>query len=167
MTVQKPADRLSAGRNNYLDAIRALERDEIRLISKGNGSELPLPLWERVGVRGYGLTIDRNPSPGSHLAMRSDLSHKGRGEESRWQAYPIKSHPALVTGLPRMLRSAVSAFTRVFDALCLRRGALLIRGPSLYPAGPGSAEQREGRCTAAGTRRFTGVALFGCFRFYL
>jgi hypothetical protein len=21
-----------------------------------------------------------NPSPGSHLAMRSDLSHKGRGE---------------------------------------------------------------------------------------
>ncbi len=36
---------------------------------KGNGSELPLPLRERVGVRGYGLTIDRNPSPGSHLAM--------------------------------------------------------------------------------------------------
>src|ERR1700681_1298729 len=38
--------------------------------------------WERVGVRGYGLSIDRNPSPGSHLAMRSDLSHKGRGEAS-------------------------------------------------------------------------------------
>src|ERR1700674_458432 len=85
MTVQKPADRLSAGRNNYLDAIRALERDEIRLIRNGNGSELPLPLWERVGVRGYGLTIDRNPSPGSHLAMRSDLSHKGRGEVGRRQ----------------------------------------------------------------------------------
>jgi hypothetical protein len=34
-------------------------------------------LWERVGVRGYGLTIDRNPSPGSHRAMRSDLSHRG------------------------------------------------------------------------------------------
>src|SRR5882724_12892477 len=44
------------------------------------GSALPHPLWERVGVRGYGLTIDRNPSPGSHLAMRSDLSHKGRGD---------------------------------------------------------------------------------------
>jgi len=28
--------------------------------------------------------------------------------------------------VPRMLRSAISAFTRVFDALC---GALLIRGP--------------------------------------
>jgi hypothetical protein len=36
-------------------------------------------------VRGYGLTIDRNPSPGSHLAMRSDLSHKGTGELSRRQ----------------------------------------------------------------------------------
>jgi hypothetical protein len=35
-----------------------------------------------------------------------------------------------------MLRSGISAFTRVFDALC---GALLIRGP----VGPGSAEQRE------------------------
>jgi hypothetical protein len=28
-----------------------------------------------------------------------------------------------------MLRGANSAFTRVFDALCLRRDALLIRGP--------------------------------------
>jgi hypothetical protein len=28
--------------------------------------------------------------------------------------------------VPRMLRGAISAFTRVFDALC---GALLIRGP--------------------------------------
>jgi hypothetical protein len=28
--------------------------------------------------------------------------------------------------VPRMLRSAISAFTRVFDTLC---GALLIRGP--------------------------------------
>jgi uncharacterized protein (DUF779 family) len=53
---------------------------------KGNGSELPLPLWERVGVRGYGLTIDRNPSPGSHLTMRSDLSRKGRGEVSGGRA---------------------------------------------------------------------------------
>ena len=35
--------------------------------------------WERVGVRGPGPSIGRNPSPGSHLSMRSDLSHKGRG----------------------------------------------------------------------------------------
>jgi hypothetical protein len=52
---------------------------ETRLSCNGIGGELPLPLWERVGVRGYGLSIDLNPSPGSHLSMRSDLSHKGRG----------------------------------------------------------------------------------------
>ncbi|SHG66503.1 hypothetical protein SAMN05443248_2298 [Bradyrhizobium erythrophlei] len=45
-----------------------------------DGGELPLPLWERVGVRGFGPSTDLNPSPGSHLSMRSDLSHKGRGE---------------------------------------------------------------------------------------
>src|SRR6185312_6685773 len=73
---------------------------EIGLSRSGNGKALPLPLWERVGVRGYGLTIDRNPSPGSHLTMRRSrsvasasffkngrrrrplLSHKGRGEVS-------------------------------------------------------------------------------------
>src|ERR1700709_1646203 len=44
--------------------------------------EPPLPLWERVGVRGPGLSIVRYPSPGLHLAMQSDLSHKGRGEVS-------------------------------------------------------------------------------------
>jgi hypothetical protein len=33
-------------------------------------------------------------------------------------------------GVPRMLRSAISAFTRIFDALWpLRRGAPLIPGP--------------------------------------
>jgi hypothetical protein len=43
--------------------------------------------------------------------------------------------------VPRMLRSAISAFTRVFDAL---GGALLIRGPcsAIGIMGPGSAEQR-------------------------
>jgi hypothetical protein len=58
----------------------SLKQDEIKLSCSGIGGELPLPLWERVGVRGYGLSIDLNPSPGSHLSMRSDLSHKGRGE---------------------------------------------------------------------------------------
>ena len=47
-----------------------------------SAGEPPLPLWERVGVRGYGLSMDLNPSPGSHLSMRSDLSHKGRGAPS-------------------------------------------------------------------------------------
>src|SRR5712692_8934564 len=40
----------------------------------GNGGELPLPLWERVGVRGYGLSIEQDPSPGSHLPMRRSRS---------------------------------------------------------------------------------------------
>jgi hypothetical protein len=34
----------------------------------------PLSHGERAGVRGYGLSMEQNPSPGSHLAMRSDLS---------------------------------------------------------------------------------------------
>src|ERR1700679_1646303 len=63
-----------AGRRGFKGT---LDHDETRLMRKGNGSELPLPLWERVGVRGYGLAIGRDPSPGSHLTMRSDLSHKG------------------------------------------------------------------------------------------
>jgi hypothetical protein len=42
--------------------------------------------------------------------------------------------PAKDDGVPRMLRSATSAFTRVFDALWpLRRGALLIRGRNGTP----------------------------------
>src|ERR1700738_2861703 len=63
--------------------------------------ESPLPLWERVGVRGYGLSIIPNPSPGSHLrcdiaeaSLRRSfprtaaegglcLSHKGRGGRTR------------------------------------------------------------------------------------
>jgi hypothetical protein len=45
----------------------------------------PSPLWERVGVRGSGLSIDRNPSPGSHLRcdiaealLRRSFSKDGR-----------------------------------------------------------------------------------------
>ena len=42
-----------------------------------SGAEFPLPLWERVGERGSGLSKEPNPSPGSHLTLRSDLSRKG------------------------------------------------------------------------------------------
>jgi len=48
------------------------------------GSELPLPLWERVGVRGSGLSIDRNPSPGS---LRDPTSPFGRGEAEHASPY--------------------------------------------------------------------------------
>ena len=65
-----------------------------------NGGEFPLPLWERVGVRGYGLSIERNPSPGSHLSMRSDLSHKGRGNaRSRVRGFNFET--ALFSAFPR------------------------------------------------------------------
>src|SRR5712692_9875510 len=71
---------------------------EIESRTRTGGGPPPLPLWERVGVRGSGLSIVRNPSPGSHLAMRHSqsfasaslakngrrrrpmLSHKGRGD---------------------------------------------------------------------------------------
>ncbi len=51
------------------------------------------------------------------------------------------------------LRRAISAFTRVFDALW-RRGALQSGGQRAVGSvvGSGSAEQREARCTASGTR---------------
>jgi len=43
-----------------------------------------------------------------------------------------------------MLRNAISAFTRVFDALCLAAWCAADRGPSCWPRmDPGSAEQRE------------------------
>ena len=65
--------------------------------------------------------------------------------------------------VPRMLRSA----------LPLRRGALLIRAPSDHRRflGPGSAEQREERCTASGTRcaasvRMTAVRAVPMYRFH-
>ena len=51
--------------------------------------------------------------------------------------------------VPRMLRSAFSAFTRVFDAL--RRCAA--DPGSIVAPGPGSAVHREERCTASGIRR--------------
>src|SRR5216684_6587856 len=50
---------------------------------RGDGEQ-----WERVGVRGYGLSIDLDPSPGSlrrcyASPVRSDLFHKGRGKAER------------------------------------------------------------------------------------
>jgi hypothetical protein len=48
---------------------------------------------ERAGVRVTALTIGRNPSPGSHLAMRSDLSRKGRGEVSPGEPITLQNTP--------------------------------------------------------------------------
>src|ERR1700730_15105104 len=54
--------------------------------------------------------------------------------------------------VPRMLRSAISAFTRVFDALwSSRRGALLIRGPLCTPH-RSSVTGRSGASSGAHSR---------------
>src|ERR1700731_1223614 len=65
-----------------------LEHDEIRLICNGNGGALPPPLWERAGVRGSGPSIERNPSPGSHL--RCNPTSPTRGEVSEPADRPIQ-----------------------------------------------------------------------------
>ncbi len=58
--------------------------------------------------------------------------------------------------VPRTLRSAISAFTRVFDALWIAAWCAADPGPIWCggSVGPGSAEQREVRCTASGTRDY-------------
>src|SRR5260370_19924978 len=81
-----------------VSAIEAIHRSRTRCLS--NGGELSLPLWERVGVRGHGLSIERNPSPGSHLSMRSDLSHKGRGGAEH--AEPVRPNSSLRAGYDRL-----------------------------------------------------------------
>ncbi len=59
------------------------------------GGALALPLWERVGVRGHGLSIGRNPSPGSHLSMRHSRSF---ASASFFQERPPKAAYALPQG---------------------------------------------------------------------
>ncbi len=45
----------------------ALKHDGVRSNYDRDEGALPLPLRERVGVRGSGLSREHNPSPGSHL----------------------------------------------------------------------------------------------------
>jgi hypothetical protein len=59
----------------------AIEHDGIRSNYDRDEGALPLPLRERVGVRGSGLSIEHNPSPGSHL--RCDPTSPARGEVNR------------------------------------------------------------------------------------
>ena len=80
LAFRRQADRIETKGCGHVEPVPNTEAFlRIRVRYCVNGGELPLPLWERVGVRGSGLSMERNPSPGSHLSMRSDLSHKGRG----------------------------------------------------------------------------------------
>jgi hypothetical protein len=56
--------------------------------------------------------MEQSPSPGSHLAMRSDLSHKGRGVSEQAEA-PSKNHTELKSS--RSTRADVRAFVSRFD----------------------------------------------------
>ena len=69
----------------------SLGRHETTLMCNGNEGALPLPLWERVGVRGFGLSMEHNPSPGSHL--RCDPTSPTRGEVS--EPLPVAMGPGV------------------------------------------------------------------------
>jgi hypothetical protein len=93
----------------------------------GFGGELPLPLWDRdersslsrVGVRGSGLSMKRNPSPGSHLAMRSDLSRKGRGEAAPQPSLRANARPMINSAKQSSLWMGLLRPHRKASAKCL------------------------------------------------
>src|ERR1700694_3923654 len=88
-----------------------------------------------------------------------------------WRREIANEYLRLDTALvPRMLRSAISAFTRVFDALCLRRDGLLVRGLWLRNKGMGPDRDRgESHDSSPPTppyvrvriRRFDGLSMLG------
>src|SRR5579872_5147030 len=61
----------------------------------------PSPLAGEGWGEGSGSSIELNPSPGSHLAMRSDLSRKGRGEE-RPSLLAERAHQLIAQGLDQV-----------------------------------------------------------------
>ncbi len=66
--------------------------------------------------------------------------------------YPVRYEPSALLGQTSFIHPPALVPGRS-AARRLRRGALLSRGPTYHtPMGPGSAEQREARCTASGTR---------------
>jgi hypothetical protein len=48
-----------------IDGLLRFARNDVAVRCFNNIGVPPLPLWERVGVRGSGLSIVRNPSPGA------------------------------------------------------------------------------------------------------
>jgi hypothetical protein len=72
----------------------------------------PLPLRERVGVRGSGLSIERNPSPGSHL--RCDPTSPAGGEVRSCAISRFKQ-PGLETLIPS-LRASAKQSIRAFSS---------------------------------------------------
>ena len=74
----------------------------MRLGSAKTASEVrSLSRWERVGVRGYGLSLLRTPSPDLHWTMlriarsKSTSPHRGEVHRMRGRTDSIKIHHAL------------------------------------------------------------------------
>src|SRR6476646_921922 len=74
----KKARTSSRNASSSLLKLRSIGSSCERNQKRCNREVRPLSLWERAGVRGYGLSIVRNPSPGS---LRDPTSPKGRGED--------------------------------------------------------------------------------------
>jgi len=66
---------------NCMSELVVIASNRIRT-ARRNRSELPLPLWalwDRLGMRGYGLSIERNPSPVADFVRRHPLPQGERG----------------------------------------------------------------------------------------
>src|SRR6476661_7286276 len=59
------------------------EASEVRSLSR----------WERVGVRGYGVSLEQR----ARFAVQIDLSPPGRGKANAGRSDPIKGHLALAS----------------------------------------------------------------------
>jgi hypothetical protein len=73
-------------------------------------------------------------------AALSSNSKSARVCPEQRQPHITEIIPYAAPGVPRMLRSAISAFTRVFDALCLAARCAADPGPIVLDhMGPGAA----------------------------
>jgi hypothetical protein len=120
---------------------------EVKQQCRSNGGEPPLPLRERVGVRGHGPSIDLNPSPGS---LR-DPTSPARGEVTHLRARRINFQTALFADTPPHSRGAIS------PGLCkiLRPKGVGNAGRTMHPQ-PGG-QKRVGGHTSSSHHRSTGI----------
>jgi hypothetical protein len=82
----------------------------------------PLSLWERVGVRGYDLSLGHNPSPGSHRTMlriaeairplpMGEVKERSEFKEhQRWQMIQFQTATSLSSTTSRSRRAFRASF---------------------------------------------------------
>src|SRR5882757_296527 len=69
---------------NCMSELVVIASNRIRT-ARRNRSELPLPLWalwDRLGMRGYGLSIEGNPSPVAELRSAPPSPTRGEGNKA-------------------------------------------------------------------------------------